>query len=158
VNAGATTQLVIEKAKPDIFVNVGFCGGFKAEVSVGDTVLVTDVVQYDFDLTLFGRKLGFIPGISCVRLPLTVINITNSIFKSGTFLKGDRVFQDKNYATRLYKLFKPSVIEMELGAIAQVCILNKIKLVSLKIPTDIEENEDQSDWKNNFKKMFQNNL
>ena len=150
VNASAVTQLVILKEKPDLILNAGFCGGFKEKVSVGDAVIVSDVVQYDVDLTVFGLKIGALPGLEKPLLTLTVPNTHGHKYKIGTCVTGDRVLVDKKYGKWLYKQFKPSVIEMELGSIAQICKLNYIKLVSLKVPTDIVENEDVSSWKYNL--------
>lgn len=42
----------------------------------------------------------------------------------------------------MYTAFHPTVIDMELGAVAQVCYLNKIKLLSIKSVTDIVEHSD----------------
>lgn len=150
VNAAAVTQLVIFKENPDFVVNAGFSGGFRKNITIGDIILVSEVIQYDIDQTVAGFKLGEIPGSGHVRLKLTVPKELIEKYKTGTCLTGDRVLADKKYGSWLSKKFHPSVIDMELGAIAQVCQLYKIKLISIKCPIDIVENEDISSWRDNM--------
>ena len=142
VNAAAATQYIIDREKPDILMNVGLCGGFAKAVTVGDIVLPSHVVQHDNDQRVFGLALGAIPGINKVRIPLYQLPQQKRKYTSGVCLTGDRILQGEYEASLMYALFHPIVVDMELGAIAQVSYLNKIKLISIKSITDIVEHSD----------------
>jgi adenosylhomocysteine nucleosidase len=47
IAAGASTQYVIDRWKPDLIVNLGTCGGFAGEVERGTVILVERTIVYD---------------------------------------------------------------------------------------------------------------
>ncbi len=142
VNAAAATQYIIDREKPDMLINAGLCGGFAKAVTIGDIVLPSHVVQHDNDQRVFGLALGHIPGIKKVRIPLFQLPQQKRKYTTGVCLTGDRILQGEHEASAMYTQFHPVVADMELGAIAQVCYLNKIKLLSIKSVTDIVEHSD----------------
>lgn len=142
VHAAAVTQYVIDHEKPDWIINVGIVGGFAKEVVVGDLVMPTGVIQYDMDLRKFGFPLGRIHAIKKIVLPLTVIPLEKTVYKKGICITADKLLSDKKEGNVVYKLFHPAIVDMELGSIAHVCLLNKIRLVALKSPVDIVEKEE----------------
>lgn len=141
VHAAAVTQLVIDKEHPDLIINVGISGGFAREVVLGDVVMPTEVIQYDSDQTKLGYPLGRIHKIEKVKVPLLTIR-GKSFWKKGTCITADKILSDNNEGSILYEKFHPSVVDMELGAIAQICYMNKVKLLALKSPVDIVEREE----------------
>lgn len=142
VNAAAATQYIIDREKPDMLINAGLCGGFAKAVKIGDIVLPSHAVCHDNDQRAFGLALGHIPGIKKVRLPLFQLPQQKRKYIAGVCLTGDRILQGEREASLMYAAFHPTVVDMELGAIAQVCYLNKIKLLSIKSVTDIVEHSD----------------
>ncbi len=156
VNAAASTQLVIDYMHPDLIINIGLCGGFARAMRVGEVVLPSSVIQYDNDLTVFGREPGYIPGIGKVRLLLHRISKITNKYKSGVCITGDRILQGVSDAMRMYTLFSPTVVDMELGAIAQVCYLNNTKICAIKCPTDTVENSDIKNFKRNATRCMKN--
>lgn len=142
VNASAVTQYIIDREKPDMLMNVGLCGGFAKAVTIGDIVLPSHAVQHDNDQRVFGLALGHIPGINKVRIPLVQLPQQKRKYMTGVCLTGDRILQGEREASFMYAAFHATIVDMELGAIAQVCYLNKIKLLSIKSVTDIVEHSD----------------
>ncbi len=141
VHAAAVTQLVIDTEHPDLIINVGISGGFAKEVVLGDVVMPTEVIQYDSDQTKLGYPLGRIHKIEKAQIPLLTIR-GKGFWKKGLCITADKILSDNNEGSLLYKKFHPAVVDMELGAIAQVCYMNKVKLVALKSPVDIVEREE----------------
>lgn len=141
VHAAAVTQYVIDKEYPDWIVNIGISGGFEKEVELGDVVMPTSVVQYDLDQTKLGYPLGRIHKIEKTQLPLRSTK-GKYPWKNGSCITADKILSDNKEGKALYEHFHPAVVDMELGSIAQVCFMNKIKLIALKSPVDIVEKEE----------------
>lgn len=52
VNAGLTTQILIDHFKPELIINFGLAGGkIDCGLNAGDVVFVEKACQYDFDLS-----------------------------------------------------------------------------------------------------------
>ena len=47
VNAGRTTQILIDNYKPSAIYNIGVAGGVDKSLKVGDVVISTSLVQHD---------------------------------------------------------------------------------------------------------------
>ena len=59
VNAGRTTQVLISEYSPKYIINTGIAGGLNQQLNIGDIVISTDLIQYDFDVTTFGYAKGY---------------------------------------------------------------------------------------------------
>ena len=116
VNAARTTQILIDKFDVDYVLNVGSAGSVNDELNIGDVIVAKEVVQHDFDVTAFGRDKGFIPGVGeyfqsdeILFDKLINLNISNQ-FITNVDLKNNIAFE-----------FNADCVEMEGGAVAQVC-------------------------------------
>ena len=58
VNSARVTQMLIDNFDIELVINVGTAGSVDNSLEIGDVVVGTELVQYDFDVTPFGRKLG----------------------------------------------------------------------------------------------------
>jgi adenosylhomocysteine nucleosidase len=47
ISAAATAQYVIDHFNPDLFVNIGTCGGFTGSIETGTVILVERTIVYD---------------------------------------------------------------------------------------------------------------
>ena len=63
VNSARVCQILIDNFKPSLVINVGTAGSVDNRLEIGDIVVADKLVQYDFDVTPFGRKLGEIENI-----------------------------------------------------------------------------------------------
>ena len=72
VNATICTQMLIDLFKPQKMVFSGVAGGLLPNMQAGDIIVASHVVEYDMDLTAFGRRHGETPGrdrlIECLSL------------------------------------------------------------------------------------------
>ena len=55
VNAGRTTQILIDKYNVDNVINVGSAGALNPEINIGDIVIGDKLIQHDFDITAFNH-------------------------------------------------------------------------------------------------------
>lgn len=62
VNATICTQMLIDLYQPAKLVFSGVAGGLLPNMRAGDIIVASYVVQYDMDLTAFGRRRGETPG------------------------------------------------------------------------------------------------
>lgn len=62
VNATICTQMMLDLYHPDAFVFSGVAGGLLPNMRTGDLIIASHLIQYDMDLTAFGRRPGELPG------------------------------------------------------------------------------------------------
>lgn len=158
VNSAVATQLMIERYNIDALIFTGLAGSLDNKHSIGDIVLATSLIQHDFDLTAFGRKLGEIPKLGVEFKSTELLNsaieksfkraFTTSpkLFK-GIIVSGDTFIAEKKRAMKLKELFQASATEMEGASVAQVCVMNKLPFVILRTISDSADEDANVDFK-----------
>ena len=138
VNAAITATLLIEKFKVSEVIFSGVAGSLDERLKVGDVVIGRDIVQHDVDATAFGYKMGQIPQMKewafesdkeLVEKAGNINDFDHRIF-FGRILTGDQFVSKKDVKIRLGKDFEALCVDMESGAVAQVCTrlgVNNIK-------------------------------
>ena len=142
VNVALTTQLIIDNFNPSCVVNFGLAGGKgENDFKVGDIVLVEKACQYDFDLSeLDDVEIGYMQDYDTVYYPLDVETLKDFNYPLVKCATADR-FTNKEYFLEVIKNIGGQISDMELGAIAQVCLANKTKLISIKLISDADGEE-----------------
>ena len=138
VNSARVCQVLIDKFNPSLIINVGTAGSVDNRLEIGDVVVANKLVQYDFDVTPFGRKLGEIENIG------QYINVDEKfldLFKTlnvtiGCIASGDKFIVNKEEKEKIRKIFNALCIEMEGASIAQVCYLDRIPFLVIRAITD----------------------
>lgn len=134
VNAASGAQLAIDMLGATKIINIGVAGGLNSSVEIGEIYAVSAVVQYDYDVTqLNGTKIGTLNECTENYLPLVV----PKGFEARRVATGDRFNDDTNDFLLLTGELNADIREMELGAIAQVCMHANIPCSSFKIISDI---------------------
>ncbi|MBR6252962.1 MAG: 5'-methylthioadenosine/adenosylhomocysteine nucleosidase [Clostridia bacterium] len=156
VNAARTTQTLIDNYKPDYVINCGVAGGLNDIVKIGDIVIGEKIVQYDFDLTAFGREKGEVSDKvgkfvhsdkSLVEKAYGVIVRDDSISGIvGTIATADRFMTDPEEAKKVAMEFGADCCEMEGAAIAQVCFLDNVPFVVIRSISDTPNNNNKVDF------------
>ncbi len=54
--------MLIDRYGPDALIFSGVAGGLLPNMRIGDPVVASHLIQYDMDLTAFGRRHGELPG------------------------------------------------------------------------------------------------
>ena len=125
VNSALCAQILISEFDVDAIVNTGVAGALHSELDVLDMVISTDAIQYDVDTTAFGDPKGTIP-----RMESSVFvadeKLINAAYESSI----------KELKEELVNDFNAYCGEMEGGAIAHVCTLNKVPFVIIRAMSD----------------------
>ena len=157
VNAAICTQLLISHYGVDIILNYGIAGALSKELSVGDIIIATGIVQYDFDTTEFGDSKGWVENLKTEKLEPTesinkelfLMNLTDTTVVLGKIVSGDKFVSSIKERNSLRKEFLAVACDMESGAIAQVCLQNQIPFAVVKgISDNLEENSGKDYEKN----------
>ena len=147
VNSALCAQILISEFDVDAIVNTGVAGALHSELDVLDMVISTDAIQYDVDTTAFGDPKGTIPRMesSVFVADEKLINAayessikemkSNKVLK-GRVATGDIFISSKELKEELVNDFNAYCGEMEGGAIAHVCTLNKVPFVIIRAMSD----------------------
>ena len=163
VNAARTTQILIDKYKPEIVVNAGIGGSINHELNIGDVVISQKIYQHDFDITAFDHPKGYVPEvgdyIECDKRLLNLFyNIINEFenkennVKIGIIASGDQFCTETAHKEQLKSQFNADIVDMECGAIAQVAYLDNIPFVGIRSISDVPNGDNISTYKDNVER------
>ena len=150
VNAAMATTIMHERFHPEYVINTGSAGGYTSDLNVGDIVISEAVVQQDVDVTGFDYDYGQIPGMPTYfkadeRLVDQVEFVIDSMqiaYRKGIIATGDMFMSDPKRVSFVKETFPDMVaMEMEAGAIAQVCYQYSIPFVIIRSLSDIAGKE-----------------
>jgi len=144
VNAARTAQILIDKFNVSHIINTGSAGALDEKLKIGDVVISEGLVQYDFDVTAFGREKGFISGVGkifeadndLVSLVENIVLKKNIRYYKGIIATGDRFLSSKEVKADIGKEFGALCGEMEGAAVAHVCKLCAIPFVVIRSVSD----------------------
>ncbi len=145
VFAALCAQTMILRYNTDIIINTGVAGTLTDELSIGDIAVSTACVQHDMDTSPLGDPVGLLSGINIVEIPADSelceavraaaeelgINTRRGIIASGDCFVSSA--EKKKY---IVENFGAISCEMEGGAIAHVCYVNKVKYVVIRSISD----------------------
>ena len=164
VNAARTTQIIIDKYDIEYVINVGSAGSINALLNIGDIVVGKYVVQHDFDITAFGHSKGYITGVGdrivCDRdivkeIQDTIKNIEKRDkekykIKLGIVATGDIFCTKPEMKDKIRANFDADIVDMECGAMAQVCFLDKVPFVVIRSVSDTPNNNNAKTFDENL--------
>ena len=134
VNAASGAQYAIDCLGADLVINLGVAGGLNGSMMIGGVYAVSQVVQYDFDLTqLNGTAIGTLDECKENYLPL----LLPRGFDAKRVATGDRFNDSLEDFRLLTDVLGADIREMELGAIAQVCMHAKVRCCAFKVISDL---------------------
>lgn len=150
VNAAIGTQIMIDRFPVKEIIFSGLAGTLVPNLSRGDMVVSNYTVQYDFDLTAFGRRHGEIPELGRMleadpRLVKLLCFAYDDYHKFeskkprlqvGTIASGDRFVSDPRKIEWLQREFGAIATEMEGAAFGYTCHLNGIPYAILRTISD----------------------
>lgn len=136
VNASRVCQILIDNFDIKIVINIGVAGSVDNRLNIGDIVVASETLQYDFDTTIFGRKKGEIENIGeSIKTNKELLDLFDGVYK-GIIVSGDKFvtnIEEKNY---IRNTFNAVAVEMEGAAVAQVCYLDNIPFLIIRSITD----------------------
>ena len=154
VNAAITATLLIEKYDIDKVIFSGVAGALDKALKIGDIVIANDVVQHDFAVGAFGYKKGQIPQMEVWSfkgdkgLIEKVQETSDEKIKLhyGRILTGDQFIYKKEEKLDLGKEFEALCVDMESGAVAQVCYIMNVKFLIIRSISDSVTDESSMEY------------
>lgn len=142
--AGITT--LIEHCAPESIVNVGICASLEPQKAPLFSCLIgKSFIQHDFDTTSFGDPKGMLPGIKLVEVP-TDKRLLGDLKKTakrekvpfyiGKIATGDQFIDNASRILYIKTSFDVCSVDMESGAMAQVCYAYGIPFGCLRVVSD----------------------
>lgn len=161
VKATMGAQIMIDRFDVDLIIFTGLAGGLMPNMSRGDIVVSDSVVQYDFDLTAFGRRYGELPDVGRMlevdnRLVKFACYAWDDVFGStregpqlyvGTICSGDRFISKTQELDWLQREFGAVATEMEGAAFGYTCHLNEIRFLVIRTISDTGGDQAAEDFK-----------
>ena len=142
VNAAMSAQLFIDRYHPDWIISAGVAGCFR-DLPIGAMVLADSFIQHDVDTTAVGDPIGFVSTVDRVEFPTSDVEAISALLSSlgvehltGRVATGDWFAVKGERSAWVRDTFHPDLVEMEGCAIAQVCLRNGTRFVSLKSVSD----------------------
>lgn len=133
VAAAGATQYAIDRWNPELFINLGTCGGFEASVKRFEILLIDKTIIYDIKEAM-GDSKEAIQDYSA-SIDLSWLHAPDSIRKT-LLVSGDRDLVPSEIPS-LKENYNAIAGDWETGAIAYTCQRNKKKLLVLRGVTDL---------------------
>lgn len=155
VNAAVGTMVLDNFFHPELIVNSGIAGGTGGAAGILD-VMVADEVAYHDVWCGPGNERGQVQGMparfSC-REGLALLPALGEIagLKHGLLASGDMFVDNRAELDRILSLYPEAIaVDMESGAIAQVCRLRDIPFAVIRVVSDYPGAPDHLDQYLNF--------
>ena len=157
VNAAVGAVELIHRYHPDALINTGVAGGIDPKLDVMDVVAGSRVAYHDVDCGP-ESELGQVQGLplyyeaapSLLQAALS-IKPEEIHLHSGLICSGDQFITDRTQLNRIKKRYPDGLaVDMESGALSQVCYLYSVPFLSFRIISDTPGAEKHFDQYQNF--------
>ena len=155
IDAAMTTQYLIDKYSVEIVLNFGVTGALDPSLKVSDLFYVSKCINYDFDTSTIDdvveHQYGDMKDMY-IYLDEDLIKLLKTIYpdiKEAVDESGD-MFVEKTEDKEARFALGCNICDMEIVAIARVCVLNNVKCLSIKCISD-EYDGDGSDFEKNVR-------
>ncbi len=145
---------LIRNFAPDCLISTGVAGGIDRSLQVMDVVVGRKVAYHDVwcgEGNQPGQVQGFPPVYAGdLRLYRQAMELPGRL-KGGLICSGDRFITDRSELEQIKATFPDGLaVDMESGAIAQVCYLYSVPFLSFRVISDTPGVEGHSAQYNNF--------
>ena len=149
VNAALATQKLIDTYHPDFIISSGCAGGLSQLLNVGD-VVVSEKVRYHDVYCGDGNELGqvqdmpaeFETNTALINLALACNQYIDVHIVRGKIASGDWLVTGDKVQDIIDVVPNAIAVDMESGAIAQVCHINNVKFVAFRVISDVPGKKD----------------
>ncbi|MBT3925743.1 MAG: 5'-methylthioadenosine/adenosylhomocysteine nucleosidase [Rhodospirillaceae bacterium] len=164
VNATICTQMLVDLYQPEGMIFSGVAGGLLPNMQVGDIVVASHLIQFDIDLTAFGRRHGELPDSDrMIQSDANMVSQTADCFDAvfegeadapnlmiGTVVSGDKFIEDSETLRWLQREFGALATEMEGAAVGYTCQLNEVPFIIIRGLSDTANESAPDDFKSNL--------
>ena len=149
VNAALATQKLIDTYHPDFIISSGCAGGLSQLLNVGD-VVVREKVRYHDVFCGEDNELGqvqdmpaeFETNAALINLALACNQYIDVRIVRGKIASGDWLVTGDKVQDIIDVVPNAIAVDMESGAIAQVCHINNVKFVAFRVISDVPGKKD----------------
>lgn len=156
VNAAVGTISLIDSFKPELIVNTGIAGGTGSDAGVLDVVIADEIGYHDVYCgpgNERGQVQGLPPRFRCEGDKLVNMAAVEGMpnVRRGLIASGD-LFVSTPEELRAVLAVQPraKAVDMESGAIAQVCALRQIPFLAIRVVSDTPGVENHHEQYSNF--------
>ena len=151
VNAAMAAEIFCLRYGVDLILNAGVAGCL-TDLPTGSLVIASEFVQHDVDTTAVGDPIGLVSTVNKVEFPTwEPERCVELLRRQGVSAVTGRVATGDWFAVRgdrsrwIADTFRPTLVEMEGGAIAQVCLRNNVRFAAVKSVSDHLFSEKQAE-------------
>ena len=151
VNAAMAAEVFCLKYGVDLILNAGVAG-CATDLPTGSLVVASEFLQHDVDTTAVGDPIGLVSTVNRVEFPTwEPERCVELLRRQGVSAVTGRVATGDWFAVRgdrsrwIADTFRPTLVEMEGGAIAQVCLRNNVRFAAVKSVSDHLFSEKQAE-------------
>ena len=155
VAAASTVTTMLDRFDAEAILFAGVAGGLSPAVSRGDLVVADALAQHDFDASpIFPPYV--IPSLQQDRISadarwteraLAAARMTDATVHYGLVITGDRFINTPDHRYRLTEAFPDALaVEMEGGAVAQVCAERGVPFAVIRAISDAANEEAAGDF------------
>lgn len=142
VNAAMAAEILCLKYGVDLILNAGIAG-CATDLPTGTLAVASDFVQHDVDTSGAGDPVGLVSTVNRTEFPTWEPERCAALLRTlgcapllGRVATGDWFAVKGERSVWIRDTFHPDLVEMEGCAIAQVCLRNGVRFVSLKSVSD----------------------
>ena len=157
VNAAIGAMELIREFSPDFLMSTGVAGGLDSSLRVMDIVAAKEVAYHDVDCgpgNEYGQVQGLPTRFPCdKRLLAHAMSLKGETGRTvcGLICSGDRFISKPAHLAVIKSYFpKALAVDMESGALAQVCHLFRVPFLSFRILSDTPHGTDRFAQYTNF--------
>ena len=149
VMAAATTQMLIERFQADLILNFGSCGALDPKLLVGDLVLASRVIEYDFT-----SQHKAVPTTDCDASLLSELTSRFPDLKVGPLASADRNADTVEIREDLFSRYQALAADWEGASIVRVARRMGVPALVLRGVTDIGDDDLTTEYESNHKKVL----
>lgn len=156
VNAALCAQTMALVYRPELMINSGVAGGLTAALHPGDIAIGRDVVQHDVDTSALGDPVGMVSTVNVTYFPCDAAasqqilavaqKCLNVRARLARIASGEQFVASSERKSEIIRLFQAEACEMEAGAIAQVCYINRIPFAAIRAISDSADECGEMDY------------
>ena len=155
VNAAVGALTLIERYSPEVVINTGIAGATGNGASILDVVVAEEVAYHDVWCgpgNVRGQVQGLPPRFSCTRaLPSLESVLRRPEVKHGLIASGDMFVDTAAELQRILSIHPDAIaVDMESGAIAQVCAMKNVPFLAIRVVSDQPGSENHLEQYENF--------
>ena len=150
VRAASMCQMIIDTYQVDTFFEFGFAGGLVDTLNIGDVVVITGVSEHDVpnrseiqrEQDTWRARLFHASASSISRFATTLSTNPNVTITKASVICGDMDIYNREVRDKIAKESGAVAVNWESSAIVDVCAINNIKYVGVRIISDLCVEED----------------